>query len=97
MTIGECPLAARPITKATPPSVACSGHTEVLEDNKDGISYNFWPTIDKRKVVLAMGETSTNVFNIGRQVKSRHNFSRLLNSISSTSEAIFVIPDDDTQ
>lgn len=39
-----------------------------------------------------MGETSTDVFNIGRRVQSRHNFTRLSNLISSTPETIVVIP-----
>lgn len=46
---------------------------------------------------MAMGEAITDAFNIGKRVQSRRNFTRLLNSISSTPEAIVVIPDDNVQ
>lgn len=44
-----------------------------------------------------MEETSSNVFNIGRRVQLRRNFTRLLKSISSTPKVVVVIPDDETQ
>lgn len=69
----------------------------MVEDNKDGIISDIRQSISKRKVVLATGEASANVVNIGRRVQSRCNFTRLLNSISSTPEAVVVIPDNDVQ
>lgn len=44
-----------------------------------------------------MGETVTSALNIGKRVHMRRNFSSLLNSISSTSESVFLIPDHDVQ
>ena len=93
----ESPLAAQPISTIAPSSAACSGHTEMVEDIKDGIISDDRWVIAKRKVILAIGEASTDAFNIGRRVQSRHNFTRLLNMISSTLEAIVVIPDNDIQ
>lgn len=69
----------------------------MVEDNKDGIISDIRQAISKRKVVLAMGEASANVVNIGRRVQSRCNFTCLLNSISSTPEAVVVIPDNGVQ
>lgn len=94
---GESPLAPQPISIVAPSSASCSGHTEIVEDSKDSIISNAPRVIAKRKVDLAMGEASTGAFNIGRRIQSRRNFARVMNSISSTSEAIVVIPNDDIQ
>lgn len=97
MSAEESPLASHLISTIAPSSVVYSGRTEMVEDNKDGIISDAHRVIAKRKVVLALGETSTNAFQIRRQVQSRHNFTLLLNLISLTLEAIVVIPDDDIQ
>lgn len=56
-TFRERPLTVQPITTVAPPCVTDSGH----EDSKDDIISNVWRAIAKRKAVLAMRETSTDV------------------------------------
>lgn len=90
-------MANRPISTVIPPSATYSGHTKVVEDSKDGIISDARWAIAKRKSILAIRETFNDAFNIGRRVQSRHNFTRLLNSISYTPKAVVVIPDDDAQ
>lgn len=94
-SIGEPPLAVWTISAVVPPSATCSGLMEVVEDSKDGIISEVRRAIAKRKAILAMGETSTDAFNMRRRVQSRRNFTRLLNSISFTPEVVFMIPDND--
>lgn len=77
-------LAPQPILIVAPSFGACSSHTKMVEDSKDGIISDARRVIAKRKVILVMGETSNSAFNIRRSVQSRRTFTRLLNSISST-------------
>lgn len=69
----------------------------MVEDSKDGIISDVRRSMAKRKSILAKRDASYDVFNIRRRVQSRRNFPSLLSSISSTPEAITMIPDDDTQ
>lgn len=91
------PLVSRPILAIMPLGGAHHSSAESDEDNKDGINSDVWRIQAKRKAILAMGETVIGVPNFVKQVQTKHSFSRLLNSISSTLAAIILIPDDDTQ
>lgn len=75
--------------------VASPLYTEVVEINKDGIISNIRRAMAKRNVVLAMGESSSNVgtLNVGRQIQHRCGLTNLLSSLSSTPEGVVVIPD----
>lgn len=67
-TIQEHPLISQPITVVAPPPVANLSHAKMVEDKKYNIISDAWQAINNRKVVLAMGETSSVVFNIDRNI-----------------------------
>ena len=72
-------------------------YTEVVYINKDGIISNVRRSMSKRNVVLAMGESSSDVgtLNVGWKIQQRRGLTHLLNSLSSTLEGVVVIPDND--
>lgn len=91
------PLVAHPISAIMPLGGSHHSSAESDEDNKDGINSDVRRIQAKRKVILAMAETVIGVPNVTKRVQTKHIFSRLLNSISSTLAAIILIPYDDTQ
>lgn len=81
------------------PNFATPSCTEVVEDSKDGIiSLVQWSMV-KRKAILAMSESSSDVagVNIGSHVQQWKGLVRLLDLISTDSEEVVVISGDDVQ